>query len=164
MNRRENQQPDNQTVHLVPGAQVVINGALVTARDACALEVGSDAFVLTGRAASHDDASMRNPRDELYFSLLDCSADEARFTQERFRLYRLLGEVVAQDRTYEAQRECSQCAAALMAGDARAAVESAGRLAAERLGETPEPAPRPLPSAHVPNRVPITSSPDLQNS
>lgn len=132
--------PHTQTVHLAAGSQAVINGALVSAREACTLEVGSGAYVLTGRGMwaprRGEQQAVRNPRDELYFSLLDCSADAERFGEERFRLFGLLGEVVAQDRTHEGQRECAQCAAALMAGDARAAVQSAARMASSGLDRT----------------------------
>lgn len=122
-----------QTVHLSKGAQVVINGALVSASDDCTLEVGSGAYVVTGRAVWPGRDALRNPRDELYFSMLDCSADEDRFVAERFRLFALLSEVVAQDRSYEGQRECAQCAAALMTGDRQAAVQSAARMASKSL-------------------------------
>jgi hypothetical protein len=120
-------------VHLAAGAQAVINGALVCAREACTLEVGSGAYVLTGRPLWPSRDALRNPCDELYFSLLDCSADETRFLSERFRLFGLLSEVVARDRSYDGQRECSQCAAALMTGDRHAAVESAARMASRGL-------------------------------
>ncbi|MEO1730951.1 MAG: hypothetical protein AAFR64_09450 [Pseudomonadota bacterium] len=126
-------QPHSQTVRLAAGAQAVINGALVSTRDACTLEVGSGAYVLTGRALWPAPSELRNPRDELYFSLLDCGADEERLTNERFRLFGLLGEVVAHDRTHEGQRECAQCAAALMAGDTKAAIQSAARMASNNL-------------------------------
>ncbi|MEE4289956.1 MAG: hypothetical protein V2J14_11335 [Erythrobacter sp.] len=126
-----------QTIELAAGAQAVINGALVTAREACTLEVGSGASVLTGRALWPSRRRLHSPSDELYFSLLDCSADPVRFAAERFRLYGLLGEVVAQDRSHEGQRECSLCAAALMAGDARGAVESAARMASTALEKRP---------------------------
>ena len=129
----EETSPHTKTVHLAPGAQAVINGALVSAREACTLEVGSGAYVMTGRSHWPSRNPLRNPRDELYFSLLDCSSDEARFHKERFRLFRLLSEVVAHDRTYEGQRECTQCAAALMSGDRRAAVQSAARMASKSL-------------------------------
>jgi len=125
--------PPSQTVHLVAGAQAVINGALVSARQACTLEVGAGAYVLTGKALWPTPSQLRNPRDELYFSLLDCSASEERLNSERFRLFGLLGEVVASDRTYEGQRECAQCAAALMSGDAKAAIQSAARMASNNL-------------------------------
>ncbi|MDJ0978378.1 MAG: hypothetical protein QNI87_07565 [Erythrobacter sp.] len=125
--------PYVQTVHLAPGGQAVINGALVCAREACTLEVGSGAFVLTGPALGPARDSLCNPRDELYFSLLDCGADEDRFAAERFRLFELIGGVLGQDRGHETQRECGQCAAALMAGDVKAAVESAARMASATL-------------------------------
>jgi len=122
-----------QTVHLAAGAQAVINGALVTAVEPCTLQVGSGAYVLTGRGLWRERQALRNPRDELYFSLLECAADQERFHSERFRLFRLLGEVVAQDRTHEAQRECAMCAAAIMGSDGEEAVESAARLASQSL-------------------------------
>ena len=125
--------PPNQVVHLSAGAHAVINGALVSSREACTLEVGAGAYVLTGRALWPAHSAPRNPCDELYFSLLDCVADEERFFTERFRLFALLGEVAAQGALYERHRECSRCAAALMAGDPKAAVQSAARMASSRM-------------------------------
>ncbi|MEM1195472.1 MAG: hypothetical protein AAGH57_05165 [Pseudomonadota bacterium] len=126
---QESTPPATQIVHLAPGAQAVINGALVSAREACTLEVGAGAHVLTGRALWPAHNALRNPSDELYLSLIDCLVDEDRFFAERFRLFALLGEVAAQDQTFENQSECSQCAAALMAGDPQTAAQSAARMA-----------------------------------
>ncbi|MEM6856700.1 MAG: hypothetical protein AAF559_02425 [Pseudomonadota bacterium] len=135
--KQELSPPIPQTVQLASGAQAVINGALVTAKGECTLEVGPGAYVLTGRALWPTRAGLQNPADELYFSLLDCSPDEDRFAAERFRLFGLLGEVVAHDRSHEGQRECAQCAAALMAGDRTAAVQSAARMASNNLKGAP---------------------------
>ena len=135
--KHEPSSPSPHIVQLTSGAQAVINGALVTAKGDCTLEVGAGAYVLTGRALWPTRSAIQNPADELYFSLLDCSADEERFAAERFRLFGLLGEVVAHDRSYECQRECAQCAAALMAGDCAAAVQSAGRMASNNLKGAP---------------------------
>lgn len=137
-----------QEVTLAPGAQAVINGALVTAREACVLEVGAGAFVMTGRALWRDGYAAKDPCHELYFSILEASADQDRFAEAQFRLFRLLGEVVASQRTYEAQKECALCASALLAGHIQDAVDSAARLSAARLaadkpsrlpGQRPEP-------------------------
>ncbi|MEP3422634.1 MAG: hypothetical protein ABJN35_12920 [Erythrobacter sp.] len=111
----------------------MINGALVTATQDCILEVGSGAFVLSGRALWRDRGPKRNPREELYFSMIDAATSEDRFNEERFRLFALLSQVVAQERTHEAQKECALCASALIAGNSQEAVRSASRLAAERL-------------------------------
>lgn len=129
----EDKTTSTRIVHLAASEQVVINGALVTARQGCSFEIGTGAFVLTGGLLRQPRDGLRSPSDELYFSLLDCGSDEGRFASARFRMFELLGEVVARERTHEAQRECSQCAAALMAGDSKAAVESAARLASRRL-------------------------------
>ncbi|MEM6495057.1 MAG: hypothetical protein AAF650_11840 [Pseudomonadota bacterium] len=129
MSQESSTPPTTRTVHLAPGAQAVINGALVSAREACTLEVGAGAYVLTGRALWPAHSALRNPCDELYFSLLDCLVDEDRFFDERFRLFALLGEAAAQDGTLERQSECSRCAAALMAGDPHLAVQAAARMA-----------------------------------
>ena len=125
--------PKPQIVSLSQGGQAVINGALVTASTACTLEVGSGGFVLTGRSLWRDRAPKRNPREELYFSILDVCTDAARFDEERFRLFRLLAQVVVQERTHEAQKECSLCAAALIAGNAEEATRSASRLASQTI-------------------------------
>ena len=127
-----NDNPRPQLIVLEAGAQAVINGALVTANEPCSLEVGSGAFVLTGRAMRRPRQSLRNPREELYFSMLDASANADRFAESQFRLFGLLAEVVAQDRSHQGQRECALCAAALIAGDADEAVRSASRIVTER--------------------------------
>lgn len=129
----ENPPPPPQIVHLAPGSQAVINGALVSAREACTLEVATGAYILTGRELWPAHTGPRNPSDELYFSLLDCAADEDRFDDERFRLFALLGEVAAKSGFIARQRECSQCAAALMAGDVQNALDCAARMASSGL-------------------------------
>ncbi len=87
---------------------------------------------------------MRNPREELYFSLLDASTNTKRFAAERFRLFTLLSQIVAQERTHEAQEECALCAAALLSGDTEEATRSAARLASNRYGGA-DPAIQALP-------------------
>ncbi|MDJ0641175.1 MAG: hypothetical protein QNJ15_00020 [Erythrobacter sp.] len=129
--------PTPQKVRLTAGAQAVINGALVTAVGPCELEVGAGSFVLTGRWAGRSPAAMRAPREELYFSMLDASVDDERFAESRFRLFGLLAQVVAQERSYQGQRECSSCAAAIMAGDIDESVRSAARLASDRFAQRP---------------------------
>jgi len=111
----------------------VINGALVTACGDCVLEVGSGACVFVGPVARPPAAGICNPRDELYFSLIDCRADPRRIDRARIRLLGLLGEIAVHDHAHETQRECSLCVAAIMCADAKAAVESAARLAASDL-------------------------------
>ncbi|MEM7690035.1 MAG: hypothetical protein AAF291_13525 [Pseudomonadota bacterium] len=130
---RDTPVPPPQTLHLAPGARAVINGAVVSAREACTLEVGPGAYVLTGRALWPSPDAPRNPRDELYFSLLDCGGDEERFFAERFRLFSLLSEVVTQDAAFEHQRECAHCAAALLGGDPKRAVQCAAHLASNGI-------------------------------
>ena len=125
--------PRVHCVALSKGDQAVINGAIVTASGDCTLEVGSGAFVLTGHSLWQNDNGPRHPREELYFSMLDASGDKERFTQERFRLFALLSQVVAQERSHEAQKECAQCAHALMIGNAEEATRSASRLASQGL-------------------------------
>jgi hypothetical protein len=121
---------------LAQGEQAVVNGAMVTASTACTLEVGSGAFVLTGRSLWKDHDPLRNPSEELYFSLLDASVSAEHFENERFRLFALLAQVVLQQRTHEAQQECALCASALIAGNAEDATGSAARLASGRLRST----------------------------
>ncbi|MEL6415701.1 MAG: hypothetical protein AAFQ15_12255 [Pseudomonadota bacterium] len=129
--------PPNQVIHLASGARAVINGALVAAREPCTLEVGAGAYVLTGLEMWDAHNSPRNPQDELYFSILDCAGDEDRFENEQFRLFALLSEVAAQSGMGAGQRECSECAAALMAGDAQKALDCAARMASNRLVNGP---------------------------
>ncbi len=124
-----------QTISLEAGSQVIINGAIVTANSDCTIEVGSGAFVLTGRALWRGRDTVSSPPEELYFSILDVSADPARFAEERFRFFMLLSQIVAQDRTHKAQKECSLCAAALLADDIEEATRSAARMASDRMRE-----------------------------
>ncbi|MEM8724213.1 MAG: hypothetical protein AAGE86_01700 [Pseudomonadota bacterium] len=132
-----NDNPSPQRIKLEEGAQAVINGALVTAAGPCELEIGAGSFVVTGRTLDRMPTPARNPREELYFSVLEASADEDRFAEARFRLFGLLAQVVQQDRSYQGQRECAACAAALMAGKSSEAVRCAARLASERFDEGP---------------------------
>ncbi|WP_299195617.1 flagellar biosynthesis repressor FlbT [uncultured Erythrobacter sp.] len=126
--------PEPQRINLSQGGQAVINGALVTATTACTLEIGSGGNVLTGRSLWRQSGSERAPRDELYYSMLEASMSKARFEEERFRLFRLLSQVVAQDRSHTAQKECSLCASALISGRIEEATQSAARLASTRSG------------------------------
>ncbi len=115
----------------------MINGALVTATGPCEFEVGAGSFVVTGRALDRPPHSLRNPREELYFSTLEAGTDGERFAEARFRLFGLLAQVVGQDRSYHGQRECAALAAAIMAADPSEAVRCASRLASERFDEGP---------------------------
>jgi flagellar biosynthesis regulator FlbT len=124
-----------QILSLSQGGQAVINGAIITASEPCTIEVGSGAFVLSGRSLWRDRDPLHNPREELYFSMLDASTDPARFAEERFRFFTLLSQIVAQERTHEAQEECALCASVLLSGDAEAATRSAARMASERFGK-----------------------------
>lgn len=132
-----NDNPSPQIITLAEGAQAVINGALITAKCDCELEIGAGSFVVTGRALDRAPSPVRNPREELYFSVLDAGTDDHRFAEARFRLFRLLAQVVTQERSYQGQRECAACAAALMANDPAEAVRCAARLASERFQEGP---------------------------
>ncbi len=121
--------PAPKTISLAAGAQAVINGALVTAQRACQLEVGSGAYVLTGRALWRSQRERSSSADALYYATLEACTTPQAFELGRFQLFAALSEVVAQDRTHQSQKECAACAAALVAGDAEAALASARRLA-----------------------------------
>ena len=129
--------PPPQVLHLPAGAHAVINGALVCAREACTLEVGSGAFVVAGRTVQPGNSALQNPHDELYLSLLECSVDRPRFEAKRERLFGLLAEVIAKDPSHSTQRECTLCAAAMDADDIKSAVESASRMAFSRMEKGP---------------------------
>lgn len=141
--------PKPHTVTLAQGGQAVINGAIVTASTDCTLEVGSGAFVLTGRSLWQNRGNLRNPSEELYFSLLDACVSPEQFEEERFRLFALLSQVVAQQRTHEAQQECALCASALIAGQIDDAARSAARLASGRLSGAARPARQGTPKGAV---------------
>ncbi len=121
--------PAPKTISLAAGAQAVINGALVTALESCQFEVGSGAYVLTGRALWRSQRDRSSSADALYFEMMKACAAPENFEPARSRLFAALSEVVAQDRTHQSQKECAACAAALVAGDAEAALGSARRLA-----------------------------------
>ncbi|MEM6585261.1 MAG: hypothetical protein AAF692_05860 [Pseudomonadota bacterium] len=144
--------PPAQIVHLAPGAQAAINGALVSAREACTLEVAPGAYVHTGRSLWPSGDDVRGPREELYFSLLECGPHAERFEDERVRLFGLVNEVAARDPAHEIQRECARCVAALMSGDAKAAVECAARLASSGT------------SGHSAPSDPVNPAPDRRHS
>ncbi|MEP0189450.1 MAG: flagellar biosynthesis repressor FlbT [Erythrobacter sp.] len=130
--------PPTQELALEPGAQAVINGALISATSACTLHVGAGAFVLTGRRLWCQQNALRHPAEELYFSMLEAGTEPDRFATERYRFFSLLAQVVAQTKTRHGQKECAACAAAMMAEDTKSAIESAARLAADGLGDRAE--------------------------
>ncbi len=119
-------------IGLAPGAQVVINGALVTARGPCEIEVGSGAVVMSGDTFGAKSSSRVDPAAEFYLALLNASANPERFTSDRDMLFAMLGKVVAHHRTHWAQEECALCAAAIIAGESEPALASARRMASGR--------------------------------
>lgn len=123
--------PALQQCALAAGAQAVINGALVTAKSDCALEVYPGAYIFTGRSLSA--GSVRNPHQELYFSLTEVADSAEEFAKERLRLFALLSQVVLQDGDRETQEECSRCAAAMLVDDRESAAKCAAQLASMRL-------------------------------
>lgn len=129
MHKADDTPASPKAITLAAGAQAVINGALITAVEPCQLEVGSGAFVLTGRALWRDQKRNSAAAAELYFAMLEVCARPDEFEPARFRLFALLSHVVAQNRTHQSQRECAACAAALIAGDRERALASAQRLA-----------------------------------
>jgi hypothetical protein len=120
--------PEPHLVTLEPGAQIVINGALVTAHAACSIEVGSGAFVVTGPALRREREALRHPHEELYFSMLEAARSPENFTEAHHRLFALLAQVAAHSPTNAVQRECAVCAAAMMSGDSRGALGGGGGL------------------------------------
>lgn len=136
MRNPHHHEPKPHLVTLEAGAQAVINGAIVTATGPCVLEVGSGAFVLAGRGLQRSRDALYHPHEELYFSMLEAGTSPERFDESRYRLFGLLAQVVAQSRTHAAQKECAACAAAMMAGDTKAAIASAARLASAKLDYT----------------------------
>lgn len=119
--------PAPRLMTLDAGAQLIVNGALVTVLDPCRIELGSGAVVISGKELSKKRAGP-DPTRELYFALLKASENDNGLAEGRYDLFRLLARVVAQHRTHSAQRECALCAAALIAGDHKSAIGSARRL------------------------------------
>ena len=121
--------PDPQPfeLHLAAGAQAIINAALVTARGPCLLQVGSGAHVLHGQGLRPVGSAKLIAR-ELYYSLLKAKAGGEPSGEALGSYFALLGQMVAQMRTHEAQVECARCAAALTSGDLDAAIRSVRRL------------------------------------
>lgn len=126
-------EPQPTELHLAAGAQAVINAALVTARGPCLLQVGSGAHVLHGRSLWRNDSARLIAR-ELYYSLLKAQAEGEDLGMTHGRYFALLGQIVAQMRTHEAQVECARCAASLMGGDFEAAIRSVRRLSVSLPG------------------------------
>ena len=118
-----------RTLSLARGGQAVINGALITAEEACTIEVSVGAYVLANRQLRQARSSLRNPGEELYFSLLEVEASATRFEEERMRLFQLLSETASSDIADAHRADCTLCAVALMAGDAIKATDIAARLA-----------------------------------
>ena len=141
-----------QTISLASGDQAVINGALVTAASACSIEVSHGAFVMTGRKLRQARATMRNPSEELYFSLLEVEASRGRFEEERMRLFQLLSEIAARNQGAKQQGDCTSCAVALMIGDVVQATTIAAGLAAHAIE-------MPGPRASQPNHKGISRNP-----
>ena len=125
------------SIELQPGAQAVVNGALVTALDTCRFDVSPGAYVVSGRSLWRDRRSSRAPQDELYFAVLEAAIEEHGLVEARFRLFQLLAHVVIHNRSHAAQRECSRFAAALMEGNAQEVVECAARLASHTTRSAP---------------------------
>lgn len=144
-------QPERKTrphqVHLEAGAQAVINGALVTALEPCRFEVGSGAYVFTGRSLWRDRSSGLCPCQQLYFAVLEAAVGERDLAEARLRLFQLLGHVVTATRTLEGQRECSRFASALIDGNIDEVVSCAARLAASCRSDI-----RPIVRRRVPGR------------
>ncbi|MBV7265658.1 flagellar biosynthesis repressor FlbT [Erythrobacter ani] len=129
--------PKPKTIELQAGAQAVVNGALVTARSPCILDIGSGACVLAGRALWREYGTESSPHEELYFAVLEAAADPESFAAAQYSLFTLLAQVVTFDRTHASQLECAFCASALIAGQTKDAVASAARLATRHVEMQP---------------------------
>ena len=120
--------PGWREIKLREGEQLVVNGALLAATAPCKLRIGIGASVLRGKAL-WARSGLPTPAHELYYATLEAAGSEARLTESRYRLFALLGVVVAQQRTHLAQEECSRFAAALLSGEVEAMLAAARRLA-----------------------------------
>lgn len=127
MARSDPPDPQPTELQLAAGAQAVINAALVTARGPCLLQVGSGAHVLHGRSLWRTDSAKLIAR-ELYYRLLQAQSAGEDLRKTHGSYFALLGQIVAQMRTHEAQVECARCAAALTGGDYDTAIKSVRRL------------------------------------
>ena len=122
-----------KTLNLAPGAQAVINGAIVTAAESCRLNVEPGAFVLVSGLPTPERAKVHDARQELYLSLLDLIRRPRADDEETIRLFRLLSDVAAQGTDQEAKQDCMTCCSALMAGRLVEASRPAARLASSSL-------------------------------
>ncbi len=124
---------DHRIVTLSAGEQAVINGALIRVHDACTFDVGAGATIVLQGKMQQGKNGLRNPAEELYFSVLDCANDVIRFANARPRLFKMLSEVILREPDQDAQHECSECAAALAASNIEGVKRSATRLLAGRM-------------------------------
>jgi flagellar protein FlbT len=125
-------------ITLRDGEQIVVNGALLAASGPCTLSISGGASVLKGKSL-RSAASQPKPAHELYYAALAAVGADQQLGESRYRLFELLGAVVAQQRTHTAQEDCSRFAAALIAEDADDLLSAGRRLAtreARALGVT----------------------------
>lgn len=128
-------EPGWREVTLREGEQIVVNGALVTAAGLCRFSVGSGASILRGKESS-PGAGHPLPAHELYYAVLEAGNLEDSLAENRYRLFDLLGQVVALQRTHAAQQDCPCLAAALLGSDVEGVLAAARKLAAREAGKS----------------------------
>lgn len=120
--------PEWLEISLRDGEQMVVNGALLAATGPCKLRVSGGASVLRGKSL-RSVMGKPTPAHELYYAALAAAGADAQLGDSRYRLFTLLGAVVAQYRTFAAQEDCARFAAALISEDAESLLSAARRLA-----------------------------------
>lgn len=140
-----------QRIDLGNGCQAIINGALVTAEGDCTIIVSPGAYVVAAQEKAGQASSSRNPREELYFSLIEAGACVSIAERDRVRLFRLLSQIASQPVSVEDEKDCRSCCTAMMESRLADALVYAARLASHSVGPQPLRA-EPVQSAGTPQR------------
>lgn len=99
-------------ITLRPGEQLVVNGALVSVRQPCAIRVGAGAVILSGRALWSQPGE--RVAQALYYKVLTIGDDPQALAAARKDLFAGLARVLTHQRRREGQEDCSAFAAALL--------------------------------------------------
>ncbi|EAQ28435.1 hypothetical protein NAP1_12588 [Erythrobacter sp. NAP1] len=140
-----------ERIDLGSGHQAVINGALVTADGPCTLIVNAGAMVIAQIEDAKTDRSSRNPREELYFSLIEKGASPYLAEEDQVRCFTLLSEIASRPISAEDEHDCRSCCTAMMESRLTDALVYAARLASHSVGPDPLRA-KPRPAKQAPQR------------
>jgi len=144
-------------IALDAGEQAVINGALITADQACIIRVADCAAVLTARALWRSDGTEK-PGHTLYYATMLAINDGDLEPSTKKELLGLLGRVVIHSRTRNTQEHCAKFAAAISSSDSEGALNVARLLARAEMGGIGDP---PVTPTVAPPDTPPTTQPEI---